>query len=116
MVRISNSSLMGGILFCFLTLAPLHGLSPLDSGGWPLSRGGLLTGDCEGADAEPLLSTADSPAMWVSSPPFFLLSGIFVSPSASCICELPSWGRGIPADQHPVLLDLDRIGQDGAEG
>ena len=31
-VLISNSSLIGGILFCFLTLAPLLGLSPLDSG------------------------------------------------------------------------------------
>ena len=31
-VRISNSSLIGGILFCFLTLAPLLCLSPLDSG------------------------------------------------------------------------------------
>ena len=31
-VWISNSSLIGGILLCFLTLAPLLGLSPLDSG------------------------------------------------------------------------------------
>ena len=31
-VQTSNSSLIGGILFCFLTLVPLLGLSPLDSG------------------------------------------------------------------------------------
>ena len=31
-VLISKSSLIGGILFCFLMLAPLLGLSQLDSG------------------------------------------------------------------------------------
>ena len=74
-----------------------------------------MKGDCGGADAEPLLSTADFPATLVYLL-FFLLSGIFFSPSASCICELPSWGKGIPADQHPVLLYLDQVGQDWAEG
>ena len=55
-----------------------------------------------------------SPAPLVSSSLFLLRD---LSPfSATCICELPSWGRGIPADQQPVLLDLGLIDQDGAEG
>ena len=102
----------------FSRLLPSSGSPRWTQVGWPLSRRGLLKGDCGGADAEPLLSTADFPATLVFLL-FCLLSGIF-SPlllPASVNCPLgQEESRQISIPSSSILSGSARTGLRDSRG